>query len=295
MALARPTYRWRPQHAATPPKYLEYSVMGVLAAAGLMALAYRPEAPLQTMAVGRQTIESRATFEAHVAAPHTARADVHPPFFTTAKSVAVKPGTQVRQGQVLLELAHPAAEAAYKASLASLKSAKAGYLRAEREHAAAIAAAQAQLAQAQAAEQHAQTWTPAGFKQVAFSDDVQNVSESRADLQAAEGALQQALARRQQALAPHEHQLKAAQSDLREAKEELRRTRVVAPISGTVVAVNASKGRARVWDGKTPLVSVAKLDQLYVEVPVKPEWFGSVKRGSAVDIMVVGTANRTYK
>ncbi len=296
MALARPTYRWRLPHVALPPKHLEYSVLGVLAAAaGLAASTYRPAAAPQTLPVGRQTIVSRASFDAHVAAPPTARADVHPPFFTSAKQVAVKPGMRVQKGQVLLELAHPAAEAAYKVSLVSLKKAKASYLQAEREHAKEVAAAKAQVTQAQAAAQQAQSWAPAGFKQVAYSDDIQNDPEARAERQAAEGALQQVLARRRQALAPYEQQMKAAQTDMRAAKQELQKTRVVAPISGTVVALNARKGHAVVWDGKTPLVSVAKVDQLYVEAPMKPEWFGQVKRGRTVDLTVAGTANRTYK
>ena len=73
-----------------------------------------------------------------------------------------------------------------------------------------------------------------------------------------------------------------AQANLTMAEEQLRRNTIYAPFDGVIVQIHQKQGTA--VDGSLPVVTLASLDTLEVEMYVPSDRFGSIRNGSTVNL-----------
>ena len=93
--------------------------MALLVIAGLGIWAYASTRPW-TPAVARRDILASLPLRGKVVAPPVARADVMAPYRAPVARVYASVGDRVRRGDVLVELSHPTAQAAYEQARAEL-------------------------------------------------------------------------------------------------------------------------------------------------------------------------------
>jgi RND family efflux transporter MFP subunit len=104
--------------------------------------------------------------------------------------------------------------------------------------------------------------------------------------------LEEQRARVEQARAIHLGQLESkelAEGHLRLAREQLRRLSVFAPFNGIVTQIHANLGES--VDATAPVVSVANLDALEVELHAPVQLFGSIQPGSSLNLLAGAPVN----
>jgi RND family efflux transporter MFP subunit len=80
-----------------------------------------------------------------------------------------------------------------------------------------------------------------------------------------------------------------AQANLTMAEEQLRRNTIYAPFDGVIVQIHQKQGTA--VDGSLPVVTLASLDTLEVEMYVPSDRFGSIRNGSTVKLSAGAPVN----
>lgn len=80
-----------------------------------------------------------------------------------------------------------------------------------------------------------------------------------------------------------ETELKITQLQLREAQEKLEVRNIRSPVDGVVVERFLSRGE---YVGENPVMSIAQIDPLYVEVVIPAEEFGKVKKGTYAQVII---------
>ena len=80
-----------------------------------------------------------------------------------------------------------------------------------------------------------------------------------------------------------------AQANLTIAEEQLRRNTIYAPFDGVIVQIHQKQGTA--VDGSLPVVTLASLDTLEVEMYVPSDRFGSIRNGSTVKLSAGAPVN----
>lgn len=80
-----------------------------------------------------------------------------------------------------------------------------------------------------------------------------------------------------------------AQANLTMAEEQLRRNTIYAPFDGVIVQIHQKQGTA--VDGSLPVVTLASLDTLEVEMYVPSDRFGSIRNGSTVNLSAGAPVN----
>ena len=80
-----------------------------------------------------------------------------------------------------------------------------------------------------------------------------------------------------------------AQANLTMAEEQLRRNTIYAPFDGVIVQIHQKQGTA--VDGSLPVVTLASLDTLEVEMYVPSDRFGSIRNGSNVTLSAGAPVN----
>ena len=246
-------------------------------------------------------------------------------------SVAVKEGSQVKQGDTVVKLETDdyalqvlQAQSSIDASQAKLADVKAGARDQEIEALqAAVQAAEAATEQTQAAIDQAKAVLDLSQKsyertQNLFSQGAVaqvQMDQASTDLEKARTAYEQALA--QQKLmegqlsaaqakldlarsGPTSNTVKALQADVDRAessfaisKNALNNTNITSPIHGTVVQRAIEPGEMA--QPGVPLLTVVKMDQVQIQVSVGQEVVNQIQLGASVDIHVVGQDEKMFK
>ncbi|PYC14202.1 efflux RND transporter periplasmic adaptor subunit [Pseudomonas mosselii] len=230
-------------------------LIGALGLAGLGSLVAWQVLPLGGAPVSTVPV-IRADIESSVTALGTLQprryVDVGAQASGQIRKLHVEPGDEVRQGQLLVEIDPSTQQAKLDAGRYSIENLK-----------------------AQLAEQRAQYLL--AQQQYKRQQDLAAAGASRQeDLQTAAAQLKVTQAR----IDMYQAQIRQAQASLRSDEAELGYTRIYAPMSGTVVAVDAREGQTLNAQQQTPLIlRIAKLSPMTVWAQVSEADIGKVKPG----------------
>jgi HlyD family secretion protein len=225
----------------------------------------------------RRDIVAYETFGGELYVPPASRAVVHPTYNAPLEQVYVTVGKRVGKGAVLMKLSIPEAEANYSEATSTVRQAETAYANARNTYNDALQEARRQLDAARKAERDARAnSTPGG--------DATALLEAQAARQQAEAAVQQAEADYKASIQGYKDQLGAARSSRRSAKADARQTEIKAPISGTIVSVNATPGQVVGESADEVLAEIVDLKEIKVRAGLTAEQFGRLKEKSPVVI-----------
>lgn len=183
------------------------------------------------------------------------------------RNIHVEAGDQVREGQLLVEIDPSTQKAKLDASRYAVENLKAQL--------------QEQRAQHQLALQKYQRQQRLAAGNATREEDVQT---AKAELNAAQARMDMFQA-----------QIGQAQASLRSDEAELGYTRIYAPMSGTVVAVDARVGQTLNAQQQTPLIlRIAKLSPMTVWAEVSEADIGHVKPGMTAYFTTLSGAGRRW-
>lgn len=114
------------------------------------------------------------------------------------------------------------------------------------------------------------------------------------ELQDAESSYQQAVARLQSA----RYQVESAEASLQDAREQLEKTRLYAPMSGTISKLEVEVGERVVGTRQragTEMMTVARLDRMELEVDVNESDVINVANGDTADLEFDAYPERTFQ
>lgn len=114
------------------------------------------------------------------------------------------------------------------------------------------------------------------------------------DLQDAQSAYEQAVARLQSA----RHQVESAEASLQDAREQLEKTRLYAPMNGTVSMLDVEVGERVVGTREragTEMMKVARLDQMELEIDVNENDVVNVSSRDTASIEVDAYPDRSFR
>lgn len=262
-----------------------FGLIALLIVAGAGAWIYMANRPHPAKIV-RQDIVGQIPLNGSIVVPPKARADVYAPFAAPIEKVAASVGQHVERGDLLVKLQVTNAEAYHDQAKQALKQAETAYANAQNQLNGPVLAAQRQLDAARAASSSSQTTapanpdgtTPAAPQQVTPAPSTGS-STAIADAQT---ALQQAIADRDAQLSAYKQQLDAAREAERSARAGERLGELRAPITGTVLALNAQPGQSAGTDRKTPLATVVDLSAIQVQASAPADQAGYLKPGMPV-------------
>lgn len=251
-----------------------YGLVALLLLGGAGAWFYTANRPHPAQVV-RQDIVGQIPMNGTIIVPPKARADVFAPFTAPVEKVAASVGQHVEKGDLLVKLQIVNAEAYHEQTKQALKLAETAYANAQNQLNGPVNAAQQQLAAARAAAQPQPSPDPNNPAPAPSPDATTNVA-------AAEAAVQQAIASRDSQLIAYKQQLDAAREANRQARAGERTGEIRAPITGTVLALNAQPGQVPSTDAKTPLATVVDLSAIQVQAAAAPEQAGYLKKDMPV-------------
>lgn len=289
--------RERPRAGARHTVWIAAGVLLALAVA-FGAWAYVRTRP-SAASVTRRTIVAVVPLSGQVVAPPGERADVMAVYQAPVARVYTSLGARVSRGEVLVELALANAQAAYEQARVQVRAAETASVNAEREYGTGIRAARQRLDATRAAERRARqplsvTVTPAPAEGepgvVPAPAAAPDLATANAERMAAESELAAATSSREAAVLPFRQQLEAARAAFQDARSGRKQAMVRAPISGTVLALNAQPGVVVGTDRKTPIVTIVDLDALQVQGEVTPEQAGVLKAKMPATVTLTGVA-----
>ncbi|MBC3412137.1 efflux RND transporter periplasmic adaptor subunit [Pseudomonas sp. SWRI51] len=252
---------------SNPRRRLLFAALGVLGLGSLLAWKALPlgGAPVSTVPVTRHDIESSVT--ALGTLQPRRYVDVGAQASGQIRKLHVEAGDQVREGQLLVEIDPSTQQANLDAGRYSIENLK-----------------------AQLAEQRAQ-YQLANQQHQRQRDLAASGATRQEDLQAAQAQLKVTKAR----IEMYQAQILQAQASLRSAEAELGYTRIYAPMSGTVVAVDAREGQTLNAQQQTPLIlRIAKLSPMTVWAQVSEADIGKVKPGMSAYFTTLAGGKRRW-
>jgi multidrug efflux pump subunit AcrA (membrane-fusion protein) len=256
-----------------------FALLALVIAAGAGAWFYMANRPRPAKVV-RQDIVGQVPMKGSILVPPDARADVFAPFAAAIETVHASVGSNVKKGDLLVKLQVTNAEAYYEQTKQALKQAETAHANAYAQLNAPVVAAQRQLDAARAAARSA---APAPEDPANPANPATPAStEASIDVASAEAALQQAIASRDSQMVAYRQHLDAARQANSQARAGERIGEVRAPITGTVLALNAQPGQAAGTDRKNPLATVVDLSAIQVEGVASREHSGYLKPGMDV-------------
>jgi membrane fusion protein, multidrug efflux system len=89
-----------------------------------------------------------------------------------------------------------------------------------------------------------------------------------------------------------ETELKIAELQYKEAQEKVEIKNIRSPVDGVVVERLLSRGE---YVGKEPVMSIAQIDPLYIEVVIPAEEFGKIKKATSAIIKIENPVSRELK
>lgn len=223
----------------------------------------------------RRDITSYLPVGGTVVAPASARADIHSPYDVPVEKIYVTVGKTVSRGETLFVFSAPQTQAYYDQARVSLVQAQKALEQARRQFGQELKAAQKQLAAFRSTERKARATAsnPDGSDSSAPADTV----VPAANRQAAEQAVIDAQARLAEGLVPYQQTVASAQEQFADAQAGSKSAQVKSPISGTVLALNISAGKAPNPKDKKPLVTVVNLEALKVAAGVPEDKLSLLK------------------
>ncbi|MEX5342344.1 efflux RND transporter periplasmic adaptor subunit [Pseudomonas sp. I2] len=245
-------------------------LLGGLGLLGLGALLAWKTLPFGALPVDTVTV-TRADIESSVTALGTLQprryVDVGAQASGQIRKLHVEVGDEVRQGQLLVEIDPSTQQARLDAGRYSIENLK------------------AQLAEQRAQFQLAQ-------QQYRRQRDLAAAGATREeDLQAANAQLKVTQAR----IDMYQAQIRQAQASLRSDEAELGYTRIYAPMTGTVVAVDAREGQTLNAQQQTPLIlRIAKLSPMTVWAQVSEADIGKVEPGMTAYFTTLAGGKRRW-
>lgn len=231
--------------------------------------------------VKRQDLTGYSFFDGKLVIPDSAQASAFSPYDTPVVSIMTGTGKYVERGEPIVKLTIPGADAAAAAAKADAHMAQADYSAQKGESSAPVQAAKQALADAQAAEKAARDTVANGGQA-----DVEAATQVRVD---AEAALADALRDQRQALQPTKEVAAQAEAAAQQAKADAAKGIVRAPISGTVVAMEAQPGLMA--KSKQRLAMIVNFEAARVQGLVPAELKDIVIKGSHVIIAMNGASS----
>ena len=262
----------RTEAAAQNRRRWGYGIIALLIIAGAGAWLYTASRPHPARIV-RQDIVGQIPLNGSIVVPPGARGDVWSPYVAPVESVATSVGKHVEKGDLLIRLQIANAEAFHEQTKQNLKQAETDYANAYNQLNAPVVAAQRQLDAARSAQQPAQPDQ---------SNPAQQPPDNSSAIADAQAALQQAIANRDSQLAAYKQRLDAARDANREARAGERIGDLRAPISGTVLALNAQPGQTVGNDKKNPVATIVNLRAIQVQASAPSDQAGYLKSGMPV-------------
>ncbi|MBV6457291.1 MAG: hypothetical protein HONBIEJF_00399 [Fimbriimonadaceae bacterium] len=235
-------------------------------------------AEVTTDVVKRQDLTGYSFFDGKLMIPEGAKATVHSPYDTPVLSVSTSVGKEVRRGEPIVKLEIPGAEAAEAAAQAYASSVRSDYSAQKQENSQPVVDAKRVLATARAQEKAARDTVASGGEA-----DVEFWTQARRD---AEAALADAQAELNRSLQPSKDSLNQAAIVLRAAREDIAKGIVRAPISGTIVSLEAKPGLRA--EANQTLATIINYNAVRVQALAPPELKDYVVPGAAAIVALTG-------
>jgi len=297
--------RAQPLPRTYPRRGLWITILVLILLIGFGVWAYFATQPYPA-AVTRRDILATLVVSGAAVTPPSAQAIVLPPYHAPVDKVLTSVGAHVRRGDVLVRLALSSVQEAYHQARQNDRDAETAYANADRAYDTTIQAARRQLADARRAALAAQqTPAPPSTDSGAPPSDAPTESDqnatgpsvstqqsaAQAQVEAAQQALQQAIADRDTGMLPYRQQLEAARQALADARSGERLALLRAPISGTVLELNAQPGRMIGSDAKTPVAVIVNLKDMQVQASMDARQGADVRPGLPVTLTFAGLSD----
>lgn len=241
------------------------------------AMAKKDTEPTSAKVV-RQDLIGYSFFEGKVVTPPGAQATVTSPYDVALGEVPVTKGSRIGRGTTIATMQFPDLKASVDQAEVNLKMAQSSYTAAKAQYEGPVREAERALSEARAAERAAREDV-----QLGGPSDLESATEAR---KMAEAALQSAKASMNAQLLPEKQAVDMAAEYLKDARAGARVSNIRAPISGTVVTLEATPGL--VVKAKQALATIIDLRAIRIQGVVRPDQKDLVKVGSEVLIALDG-------
>jgi HlyD family secretion protein len=238
-----------------------------------------------TAVVARQDVIGYAFFDGKVVTPPGAMATVVSPYDVAIGEVLVSQGRWVGRGATIIRMNLPNAQGAVDQAELNLQAAKSAYASAKAQYDAPVRQAERALDQARAAERKARTDVQSGLPA-----DLQSATDAR---EMAEDAFQSAIATRNSQLSAERQAVAISQEMLEDARRGAAVANIRAPISGTIVSLEAKPGL--VVKSRQQLASIVDLGAIEIQAVVPAELSKKVERGTQVLIALDGANSEPFE
>lgn len=275
---------------------ISIAVSGVLLAgcdkkndeAAAAAAQQMPPATVNVMPVQFQTVPMVQEFSGRTA-PYQ-QADVRPQVTGVIDEILYREGGMVQKGQPLYKLSIENYQSTQAASQAAVQQAAANVNTAKASYNNALASRAAQEAELQQARVDMQRLEPlVGMKAISqqqYDQAVTRYKTAQAAYASAQAAIEQAKAN----IASSEAAVNTAKAQLSGSQLNLNRTIVRAPISGKTDRSNVTAGALVNANQAQPLVTISKLDPIYVDISQSSSDLLKLKRQQASGAIQPGSS-----
>jgi len=264
----------------------------VLALAGVGYYLYTSTRP-QPAAVERRDIVGYIAMSGAIVTPPSAYAEVHAAYSAPVDKIFTTLGAKVRRGDILVQLANPSATETYEQARQNVRAAETAYTNAKRQYDDAVTAARKQLSAASPPNSSSQATSVSGDGVTETTTVTTTTATPSPGVSVLAAALQQAKEDRTAGLAALQQQLDSARAEYRDARAGKRQAQLHAPISGTVIALNAQPGET-VGTNNRPVAVIVDLPALQVKAGVTPEQAPYVKPDQAVTLRFDTVPDRPF-
>ena len=225
-----------------------------------------------TAVAERRDVVGYEILSAKLVTPPSARADVIAPYRAPVDKVMVSVGAAVNKGDVLVQLSFPNVEAAYEQARQNVKAAETALESAKAQYGGEVRELERRLAEAHAEEKRQQALQNEAVEGVQTSEATQNRIAIEEELRAARASMESNLL-------PYKQQLESAREYLQQAQSGAKLASVRAPISGTVLALNAQTGSETMPDRQYPIATIVDLSALEIHAALSADQHSKVEEG----------------
>lgn len=237
-------------------------------------VASRQQTQYTSAEVVRQDLTGYLYLDGSVYVPPGAQADAYSPYDLPIKEVTTAVGKRVNRGQVIARLTIPGHETTVAQAEANAAAARAAYAAAREPYKAPVDEAERALSEARAAERQARADAQAGLPA-----DVVGAQLAR---EAAEDAVREANAELNASLLSERQSLAIANEYLAEVRSGSGLISIRAPISGTVVSLEAKPGLMA--KSRQSLATIVDHNKVRIQGVLPPEHKDEVKVGSILQV-----------
>jgi len=241
--------------------------------------------PATVAEVSRKDLVGYAFFDGKVFAPPGISSDVLAPYDLPVEKVYVAVGQRVNKGTPLMKLTMPGASESMTIAQTNQSSAKAAYDAAVASQSERVRTAEAALKAAREAEATAKRDAMGGT-----TSDLDAATQARVD---AETELSAARAERDSNTWGERQALAAANEYLGDVRSGSNQGIIRAPISGTVVRLEAKTGMNAA--ARQLLATVVNLDKIQIQGTVRPDMAKEVQKGSKILIALDGANSDPFE